>query len=91
MKGKLWQLPQNALEEDMMTAESATLKLENQKNGWKAACICHQEVNREYGQCLVRALAQQVPHLWQHNKANNKSFLCSCTKRRRKNICVQGM
>ena len=58
----------------MMTAESATLKLDNQKNGWKAACI-HQEANREYVKCPVRTLARRVFHLRQH-KAPPKTFLC---------------
>jgi hypothetical protein len=58
----------------MMMADSATLKLDNQKNGWKAACI-HQEVNGEHIKCPVRALARRVIHLRQ-NKANGKTFLC---------------
>jgi hypothetical protein len=58
----------------MMTADSATLKLDNQKNGWKAACI-HQEVNGEHIKCPVRALARRVIHL-RRNKADGKTFLC---------------
>ena len=74
-KGRLRQLPQNASETDVMTAESATLKLDNQKNGWKAACI-HQEVNGEYVKCPVRALARRVLHLRKH-KAPMTTFLCA--------------
>jgi len=73
-KGRIKQLPQNASVSDMMTADSATLKLDNQKNGWKAACI-HQEVNGEHMKCPVRALARRVVHLRQH-KASGKTFLC---------------
>ena len=36
-KGHLRQLPINALEEDIFSADEATLKLDNQKNGWKWA------------------------------------------------------
>jgi hypothetical protein len=73
-KGRIRQLPRNASEREMMTADSATLKLDNQKNGWKAACI-HQEVNGEHIKCPVRALARRVIHLRQ-NKADGKTFLC---------------
>ena len=39
-------LPRNAPHSLIMTAESATLKLDNQKNGWKGVCV-HQEANGE--------------------------------------------
>ena len=38
-KGHLRQLPINALEEDIFSADEATLKLDNQKNGWKWVCV----------------------------------------------------
>ena len=57
-----------------MEADSATLKLDNQKNGRKAACI-HQETNGEQVKCPVRALARRVLHL-RENNANGKSILC---------------
>jgi hypothetical protein len=40
----------------IMTAESTTLKLNNQKNGWKGVCV-HQEANSEPFNCPVKALA----------------------------------
>ena len=43
-KGILRQLPRSASDADLMAAQSATLKLDNQKNGWKGVCI-HQERN----------------------------------------------
>jgi hypothetical protein len=46
----------------IMTAESATLKLDNQKNGWKGVCV-HQEANGEVFNCPVKALACQVIHI----------------------------
>jgi hypothetical protein len=73
-KGRIRQLPRNASEREMMTADSSTLKLDNQKNGWKAACI-HQETNGEQVKCPVRALARQVLHLREH-KAKGKTMLC---------------
>ena len=74
-KGVLRQLPRNASEELIMSAESATLKLDNQKNGWKAACI-HQEVNGEEVMCPVRALARRVLHL-RRGGASAKTLLCT--------------
>ncbi len=43
-KGILQCLPRNAPHFIIMTAESATLKLDNQKNRWKGVCV-HQEAN----------------------------------------------
>jgi hypothetical protein len=57
----------------IMTADSATLKLDNQKNGWKGVCI-HQEANREQFNCPVRALACCVLHL-RNNRARGKTLL----------------
>lgn len=42
--GRLQQLPRNAPNHLVLSAHSATLKLDNQKNGWKGVCI-HQEQN----------------------------------------------
>ena len=38
-KKHLCQLPINALEEDILSEDGATLKLDNQKNGWKGVCV----------------------------------------------------
>jgi hypothetical protein len=86
-KGRIRQLPRNVSEREMMTADSATLKLDNQKNGWKAACI-HQEVNGEHIKCPVRALARRVIHLRQ-NEASGKTFLCKVyAKEGNKYVCA---
>ena len=63
--GVLRQLPKNAMEEHLLSAESATLKLDNQKNGWKGVCI-HQEANGDTLTCPVRALARRISHIRQH-------------------------
>jgi hypothetical protein len=52
-----------------MTAESAMLKLDNQKNGWKGVCV-HQEANRETFNFLVKALARRVIHIREHEGDN---------------------
>ncbi len=56
-----------------MTAHSATLKLDNQKNGWRGVCI-HQEANGEPVVCPVRALGRQYITL-RDNSRNPKLTL----------------
>ena len=71
-----------------MKADSATLMLDNQKNGWKAACI-HQETNGEHVKCLVRALARRVLHLREH-KASGKMILCKVYEEdRERYVCAK--
>jgi hypothetical protein len=50
--GNLVCLPKNAPYSLITTADSATLKLDNQKNGWKVVCV-HQEVIREAIDCPI--------------------------------------
>jgi hypothetical protein len=40
-QGRLKQLPRNAPDRMILSADAATLKLDNQKNGWKGVCISH--------------------------------------------------
>ena len=56
-----------------MSADSATLKLDNQKNGWKGVCV-HQETNGDSFLCPIRALGRRIVHLRRHN-ASKSSFL----------------
>jgi hypothetical protein len=69
--GTLRCLPSNAPHSLIMTAESATLKLNNQKNGWKGVCV-HQEANGEAFKCPVKALARRVIHICE-NKGDHKT------------------
>lgn len=55
---QLRQLPRNASDERIMAAASATLKLDNQKNGWKGVCV-NQEANGEEIHCGVRAIGRR--------------------------------
>ena len=57
----------------IMTAKSATLKLDNQKNSWKGAFV-HQEANGEAFNCSVRALARWIIHVCE-NSGDNKTLL----------------
>ena len=71
--GQLRCLPKNAPAHLILSADSATLKLDNQKNGWKGVCG-HQETNGDSFFCPIRALGRRVIHLRQH-KASKASFL----------------
>jgi hypothetical protein len=71
--GKLRQLNRQAPVGHIMTADSATLRLMNQKNGWKGVCI-HQQTNGDPVHCPVRALARRVSHIQQFS-ANPDTFL----------------
>jgi hypothetical protein len=53
--GALRQLSRQADSSLILSADSATLRLENQKNGWKGVCV-HQESNGEPIACPVCAL-----------------------------------
>jgi hypothetical protein len=66
-------LSQSAPDSLICTADGATLKLDNQKNGWKGVCV-YQEANRDAHNFPVRALGQQYLHL-RHNNAKSKTFI----------------
>ena len=62
----LRQLGRQATPHLIMTAHSSTLKLDNQKNGWRGVCI-HQEANGESIVCPVRALGRRYLILRAHS------------------------
>jgi len=69
--GKLRQLPNNATDEEILGACGATMKLDNQKNGWKGVCV-FQETNEEGCNCPGLVLACRVAHI-RHHTNNNKT------------------
>jgi hypothetical protein len=71
--GQLQCLPRDAPDKLISTADEATLKLDNQKNGWKGVCVYH-ETNGDLLNCPVRALSRRYPHLHKH-QADSKTFL----------------
>jgi hypothetical protein len=73
--GQLQCLPCNAPAHLTATADRATIKLGNQKNGWKGVCI-YQEANGDEYLCPVKALGQRFLHLCLHG-ASKKTFLSS--------------
>ncbi len=72
-RGQLRCLPRNAPDKLIATADGATLKLDNQKNGWRNVCVYH-ETNGAPKHCPVRALRQRYLHL-RHHRATAKTFL----------------
>ena len=73
VRGQLRCLPRNAPDELIASADGATLKLDNQKNGWKGVCVYH-ETNGAPEHCPVRALGRRYLHL-RHHGATPKTFL----------------
>jgi hypothetical protein len=61
-RGKLYRISRNAREFEIMNATCATLKLDNQKNGWKGVCINH-EHNGDHVHCAIRALGRRFIHI----------------------------
>lgn len=71
--GRLYKLPKNARPFEIMNATCATLKLDNQKNGWKGVCVNH-EHNGDSIFCAVRALGRRYLHIREHT-ADDTTFL----------------
>ena len=71
--GNLQCLPRDAPDDLICNAEGATMKLDNQKNGWKGVCV-YQETNGDTIFCPVRALGRQYVHL-RANGATEKTIL----------------
>ena len=74
-QGQLRCLPRSAPDRLILTADGATLKLDNQKNGWKGVCV-YQESNGDPHFCPVRALGRRVSHI-RRNDATATTFLSS--------------
>ncbi len=65
----------NAPHADILPADGATLKLDNQKNGHKGVCVYQQNTGDPI-HCPVHALGQRY-QLLRENKATNKMFICA--------------
>ena len=72
-RGLLRLLPPEASDEDILSANGATLKIENQKNGWKNVCV-HQQSNGDKYLCPVRALSRRFIHI-RRNTSNPSTEL----------------
>ncbi len=73
--GQLRCLSRQAPAHLIATADGATMKLDNQKNGWKGVCV-YQETNGEDYLCPVRALGRCFLHIRKHGGLA-KTFLSS--------------
>jgi hypothetical protein len=71
--GNLRCLPRTAPAHLIATADGATMKLDNQENGWKGVCV-YQEANGEDYLCPVKALGRRFLHIRQHG-GTAKTFL----------------
>ncbi len=60
-QGNLHCLTRDATADLIAAADGATMKLDNQKNGWKGVCV-YQEANGDPLNCPVRALGRQYLH-----------------------------
>jgi hypothetical protein len=56
-RGRLLKLPNNATDEDILTANGVTLHLGNQKNGWKNVCL-HHHANGDADLCPAKAVGR---------------------------------
>ena len=72
-QGILRCLPRDAASDLIEMADGATMKLDNQKNGWKGVCV-YQEANGDTINCPVRALGRHYCHLMAHG-ASMKTIL----------------
>ena len=68
-EGNLKQLSRMASDEEILSADNATLKLDNQKNGWKNVCVNHHHNGDELFS-PVRALGRRFVHIRQHSSGN---------------------
>ena len=64
------QLPRNALDEEILSADGATLKLDNNKIEWKIVCV-YQEHNGHEKFSPVRALGRRFVSI--RKKVRNKN------------------
>lgn len=69
----LRQMSRDASDESIMTAAGCTLRLSNQKNGWKNVCIFHFS-NGDDVSCPIRALGRRYCHIRKHSADKNEKL-----------------
>ena len=68
-------IPLNSPLEVLLSADDATLQIDNQKNGRRGQCI-HHEANPESIHCPIQALAKRVHHILSYG-GDNSTILCA--------------
>lgn len=66
-------IPNTAPLKRLYQAESATLKIDNQKNGVRGATVNHTALHLR--RCPVRAVARRVHHIMTHSKSNSSPII----------------
>ena len=68
--GRVYRLPANATEFEILHSKCVTIQLDNQKNGWKNVCVNH-ESNGDPIHCGTRAVARRYLHIRKHTSDMN--------------------
>ena len=74
--GLMQALPANAADKDIMSADAATLKISNQKNGHAGQCVHTWANTTSPAECPIRALGRRAIHIRQHSRRGG-ALLCS--------------
>ncbi len=88
--GQLCCISRDALDHVLMTADGVTLKLDNQKNGWKGVCVFH-EANGDALNCPVHALGRQVWHICGGNEQGKSYLSAYYVGRRHYNVTAENV
>jgi hypothetical protein len=72
--GRLKQLPRNSPDAELMSADGVTLKLGNQKNGWKGVCL-HHHPNGDPILCPVRTVGRLYCRIRRYPFTNGDTWL----------------
>ena len=59
---------------ELLQADSATMKISNQKNGRMGQTIHHDGIDEDH--CPIKALARRVHHVLAHNNGDDSALLC---------------
>ena len=86
-QGCLRQLSRSAPDNDIMSADRATLKLELQKIGWHGVCV-HQQWNGDEIFDPIRALGRRYCYIRRHHQSNWDTYLSAYfdTKNKRHDV-----
>ena len=84
-KNGLRQLPRSASNEQILAAAAVTLRLQNQKNGWKNVCMSQHD-NGLGDKSPTVAIAKRYIHIRQHTKSDKELLSAYFVKGKRKDV-----